>query len=127
MILRVGASKKRCKIDPKTQSQKALPKSSRKSAWGVDLGSILGGFWPQKCKKVEKIEDEILSRILEAKKLGRSTASAASARPLSRADWWGGSGGEAQVGSGRLRPRKGAGRIEPLRGEHARPFFFERA
>ena len=76
MILRVGASKKRCKIDPKTQSQKALPKSSRKSAWGVDLGSILGGFWLQKWKKVEKIEDEILSRILEAKKSLGSTASA---------------------------------------------------
>ena len=67
MILRVGASKKRCKIDPKTQWKKVSQKRSQKSDLCVDFGSILEGFWLQKCQKAEKNGDEILSRILEAK------------------------------------------------------------
>ena len=81
MFLRVGASKKRCKIDPKTQWKKVSQKRSQKSDLGVDFGSILEGFWFQKCQKVEKNGDEILSRILEAKKELQDAASAGEATP----------------------------------------------
>ena len=59
-------------------SQNAFKNASKMT---LILASILEGFWLQKCQKVEKNGDEILSRILEAKKELQYAPSAGWATP----------------------------------------------
>ena len=86
------------KIDPKTQSKRASPKSDQKSDFLSDFGSILGGFWHQKSKKVAKSRDDFFSRISRAKKLRQYGASAEVAMPIQLKLTWEASGGEGQKG-----------------------------
>ena len=54
MILRVGLSKNRWKINPKAYSKNIYQTSSQKMDFGLDVGSILGGLGLQDRRKIEK-------------------------------------------------------------------------